>query len=103
MVDTSKYQTIIWRSWLDEAKTQPVYEAHVLFESFGWHVMGQGSTPNRAEKDAREALAFCIEHAIEAGHPVAAPLGAAGGVIITFPNGEPRINHVHPATKRDHA
>ena len=51
--DTSQYLTIIWKSWLDEAHTKPCYEAHVLFESFGWSVIGQGSTPNRAEKEAR--------------------------------------------------
>ena len=96
--DTSQYLTIIWKSWLDEAHTKPAYEAHVLFASHGWSVIGQGSTPNRAEKEAREMLASCIEDAIESGDPVAAPLGTSQGVIITFPFGEPRINHVHPRT-----
>ncbi len=61
MTDTSQFQTIVWRTWLDEAHTKPVYEAHVLCESDGHSVIGQGSTPNRAEKDARVALASILE------------------------------------------
>ena len=61
MIDTSQYQVIIWRTWLDRAKTKPVYEAHVLFDSDGNSCIGQGSTPNRAEKDARKALASILE------------------------------------------
>lgn len=75
--DPSKYDIVIFRSWLDRAKTKPVYEAHVLCKYSGHSVIGQGPTPNRAEKDAREALAFVLE-----GNPEVVPMEVGGSVVI---------------------
>lgn len=61
------YPILMWQTYLDEARTKLVWEAHVLFEDRGVHCMGQGSTPNRALKDAREALAITLEHFAENG------------------------------------
>jgi len=75
--DPTKYDIVIFRSWLDRAKTKPVYEAHVLCKHRGHSVIGQGSTPNRAEKDARAALAFVLE-----GNPEVIPMEIGGSVVI---------------------
>lgn len=106
MIDASQFPTIIHRTWLDEAETKPVYEAHVLFSSV--HIggcMGQGSTPNRADREAREALALVQEHRKEHGLPELEPFKPGrDAILITFTvDGCIRINHVHPATKRRHA
>lgn len=106
MTDTSQYQTIIYRTWLDEAKTKPVYEAHVLLGSWmPGSTLGQGSTPNRAEKEAREGIATILEHRKEHGLPTPRPFKPGrDAILITFTeDGCIHINHVHPKTQRDHA
>lgn len=102
MTDISQYQTIIYRTWLDEAETKPIYEAHVLWASPGpGSTLGQGSTPNRAEKEAREGIATILEHYRERGLPEPQPFKPGrDAILITFgDDGCMRINHVHPATK----
>jgi hypothetical protein len=94
-----RYPTLIYRTWLDEAKTKPVYVAEVLFASPGWSVIGQGSTPSRAERDARKALAFVLKDASDREEVAAAAFGPGDVVLIALRDGELSINHVHPATK----
>jgi hypothetical protein len=96
------YPMLIYRTWLDDARTEPVYEAHVLWSSPGpQSILGQGSTPNLAEVEAREGIVTLLEHHEE--HGMSPPLPFQPGrdaILITFSDdGCIRINHVHPATK----
>ena len=96
------YPMLISRTWLDDARTESVYEAHVLFNRWtGGTTLGQGSTPNLAEEEAREGIVTLLEHYEEQGLPPPLPFQPGrDAILITFAkDGCMRINHVHPATE----
>lgn len=106
MAVASLYPMLIYRTWLDDARTKPVYEAHVLFNRWtSGTTLGQGSTANLAEEEAREGIVTLLEHYEEQG--LVPPLPFQPGrdsILITFTADDCiHINHVHPPTQRDHA
>jgi len=106
MAVASLYPMLIYRTWLDDARTEAVYEAHVLWSSpWPQSTLGQGSTPNLAEEEGREGIVTLLEHYEERGLPPPLPFQPGrDSILITFTaDGCIDINHVHPLTQRDHA
>lgn len=96
MAEASEYPVVIYRSWFDEAHTRPVWVAEVLFASKGPSCLGQGRTPNIAEKDARDGLAFMLEDAET--RRICLP-ARDGDVMMTLEDGQVQVSHIHPAGK----